>query len=137
MVIRGVAYKIKAYQVPLASRIAKGVPIPQVLPIAAEERVSSVIPIENNFDDEDDSLILLTSQGFMKRTPMKAFESMTSRGLTMLSLRDNDSLRWVRRCKSSGDVVLATRSVFNVSIGWISHAQQLNEAAKTTLCVCN
>lgn len=104
---RGIAFKIKAFQIPIASRVAKGSPVPQVLPISPEDQITSVIPIDNFGDD--DFLILLTSLGFVKRTPIKAFESMSQRGLVIISLRDNDSLRWVRSCKSSDEVVVATR----------------------------
>ena len=45
----------------------------------------------------------------MKRTPTKAFENVNNRGLIMMSLRNNDSLRWVRHCKASDELVMSTR----------------------------
>ena len=108
---RGIAYSVKAYQVPLGSRIARGVPLPQVLPIASEDQVTSVIPVDD-FQSADEHLVLMTSKGFVKKTPLKAFESISARGLIIISLGENDKLRWARRCKPEEDVLVATRDGF-------------------------
>jgi DNA gyrase subunit A len=55
---RGVVYGVRAFQVPVASRTAKGVPLPQILPISNDEHVSSILPV-NQFND-DQYLVLLT-----------------------------------------------------------------------------
>lgn len=106
---KGKAYSVKAFQVPLASRIAKGVPLPQVLPINSDEIVTSVIPVDSFNANENEHLVLLTSHGFVKKTPMKAFESISARGLIIISLEDTDSLRWARRCLPHEEVLIATR----------------------------
>ena len=108
---KGVAYSLKAYQVPLGSRIAKGVPLPQVLPINSEEKVTSVIPIES-FDREDEHLVLLTKNGFVKKTKMSNFKSVSARGLIIISLSEGDSLGWTRRCVPDEEVMIATRDGF-------------------------
>ena len=108
---KGIAYSVRAYQIPLGSRVAKGVPLPQVLPISSEEQITSVIPVDV-FDSEDEHLVLMTSQGFVKKTPLKAFESISARGLIIISLGENDSLRWARRCKPQEEVLVATRDGF-------------------------
>jgi DNA gyrase subunit A len=66
---KGIAYSVRAHQIPLASRIAKGVPLPQVLPISAEDEVTSIIPVDKF--GENEYLILLTKNGTIKRTPLK------------------------------------------------------------------
>lgn len=106
---RGVAYSIKAFQIPKGSRYAKGVPLPQVLPIGAEE-ITSVIPIDSFGADKH--LVLLTKHGFVKKTPLKAFESITARGLIIISLEDKDSLRWARCCDANNEIVIATKDGF-------------------------
>ena len=106
---KGKAYSVKAFQVPIASRIAKGVPLPQVLPINSDEQVTSVIPVDSFGIDETEHLVLLTSQGFVKKTPLKAFESISARGLIIISLGESDSLRWARRCLPHEEVLIATR----------------------------
>jgi DNA gyrase subunit A len=95
----------------LGSRIAKGVPLPQVLPINSEEKVTSVIPIES-FDREDEHLVLLTKNGFVKKTKMSNFKSVSARGLIIISLSEGDSLGWTRRCVPDEEVMIATRDGF-------------------------
>jgi len=120
---KGKAYSVKAFQVPLGSRIARGVPLPQVLPINSDEVVTSVIPVDSfagrnsgggvdgaeKEEQEQEHLVLLTSNGFVKKTPLKAFESISARGLIIISLEEADSLRWARRCLPHEEVLIATR----------------------------
>ena len=122
---KGKAYSVKAFQVPLGSRVARGVPLPQVLPINSDEVVTSVIPVDSfagrnsgggvdgagkeEQEQEQEHLVLLTSNGFVKKTPLKAFESISARGLIIISLEEADSLRWARRCLPHEEVLIATR----------------------------
>ena len=107
---RGIAYSVKAYQVPIASRTAKGVPLPQLLPISSQEDVTSILPVEKFGSDE--FLVLLTSRGFVKKTPLLAFEKISARGLTIISLGENDTLKWTRKLSKAEDVLIATRDGF-------------------------
>jgi DNA gyrase subunit A len=108
-------YSVRGFQIPQASRTAKGVPMPQVLPITADEKVTSVIPVDS-FKAEDDSLVLMSSKGFIVKTPLKEFKSVTGRGLKVMTLGDGDSLRWARRCKPDEDVLVATRNGYSKSL---------------------
>jgi len=108
---RGIAYSKRAYQIPLSSRTAKGVPLPQVLPISQAEHVTSVIDVDS-FDDTDEHLVLLTRNGYCKKTPLKAFQSMSQRGLVIISLEEGDSLKWARRCLPQDEVLIATKNGF-------------------------
>jgi DNA gyrase subunit A len=113
---KGVAYSIKAFQVPLASRTAKGVPLPQILPFSSQETVTSVIPIES-FEREEEHLVLLTRKGFVKKTPLKSFKNMSARGLIIISLTEGDSLGWSRRCLPHEEVLIATKDGFACRFG--------------------
>lgn len=113
---KGVAYSIKAFQVPLASRTAKGVPLPQILPFSSQEKVTSVIPIES-FEREEEHLVLLTRKGFVKKTPLKSFQNMSARGLIIISLTEGDSLGWSRRCMPKDEVLIATKDGFACRFG--------------------
>lgn len=79
-----------------------------MLPIGMSETVTSVIPI-SSFNDTESQLLLMTSRGYVKRTPLKAFSKISRRGLTIMRLREDDKLRWARLCKSNDDLLIATR----------------------------
>ncbi|MEB3271092.1 MAG: DNA gyrase subunit A, partial [Synechococcus sp.] len=65
---RGVVYSLPAYRIPLGSRTAKGTPIVQLLPIPREEAITSLLAVSGF--DEDEQLLMLTSGGYVKRTPL-------------------------------------------------------------------
>ncbi len=100
---RGVAYSVPAYRVPQCSRAAKGTPIVQLLPIPREEAITSLISLSSF--DEDNHLLMLTTGGFIKRTPVSSFSKIRANGLISINLEEGDALRWVRLA-SPGDSVL-------------------------------
>jgi len=104
---QGVVYSLRAYQIPLASRTAKGSPIIQMLPIPREEQVTSIVPV-SEFSDEE-YLVMLTVQGFVKKTALSAFSNIRSNGLIAISLEANDQLRWVRLAKAEDSVIVGSR----------------------------
>jgi len=110
---KGVAFGIRAFQVPVASRVSKGVPLPQVLPLSSDDHVSSVIPLGESFQ-ADEFLVLLTKQGFIKKTPVDAFKKLTSRGLIAISLGEGDTLGWARRCTDQDDILISTRKGYSM-----------------------
>ena len=64
----------------------QGVPLPTVLPISADTDIASVLPISSFSADE--YVILTTERGWIKKTPVKAFETMSSRGLIITKLEE-------------------------------------------------
>jgi DNA gyrase subunit A len=103
---RGIAYGLRAYKVPIASRTAKGQPIPSVLPVRADDIVTSILPIDEF--SEEECIVLTTEQGWIKKTPLKAFEKLTSRGLTIATLGDDDRLHWCQRCRDDDDILIGS-----------------------------
>lgn len=103
---RGIAYGIRAYQVPTGSRTAKGQPIPSVLPVQMSDVITTILPVSEF--SESRFLVLATEKGWIKRTPLKAFEKLTSRGLTVASVEDNDRLRWCLMCDENNDILVGT-----------------------------
>ena len=103
----GVAFGIRAFQVPQASRTAKGSPIPSVLPIKMEDGISSILPVTEFSDDE--YIVLATEYGWIKKTPLNAFENLTSRGLIIAALENGDRLSWCKRCTDEDDILIGTR----------------------------
>jgi DNA gyrase subunit A len=103
---RGVAYSLRAYQVPEGSRTSQGVPIVQMLPIPKEEKITSVISVEEFTDDE--YLVMLTQNGYVKKTTLSAFSNIRSNGLIAISLEEGDQLRWVRLARTSDSVLIGS-----------------------------
>jgi len=104
---RGVAFGLPTYQIPIASRTARGVPIPSVLPFKADDVIASILPVSEF--SEDEYCVLATEHGWIKKTPLKAFENLTSRGLIIASLEDGDRLRWFEKCNDENDVLIGSR----------------------------
>jgi DNA gyrase subunit A len=102
----GIAYGLRAYQVPTGSRTAKGTPIPSVLPISAQQVVTAVLPVSEFKQDE--YIVLATEQGWIKKTPLDAFEKTTSRGLIIASLAEGDKLQWCKKCTDEDDILMGT-----------------------------
>jgi DNA gyrase subunit A len=103
---RGIAYGLRAYQVPIGSRTAKGQPIASVLPIKTEDDITTILPISEFTENE--YLVLATEQGWIKKTPLNAFGNLSSRGLTIATLEENDRLKWCEKCNDKNDILIGT-----------------------------
>ena len=103
---RGVAYSLRAYQVPEGSRVARGVPMVQMLPIPKEECITSVLAVRE-FTDED-YLVMLTRGGFVKKTALSAFSNIRTNGLIAISLEDGDHLKWVRLARTTDSILIGS-----------------------------
>ncbi|KAI2491490.1 DNA Topoisomerase IV [Fragilaria crotonensis] len=104
---KGIAYGLRAYQVPTATRTAKGTPIPAVLPINADDTINSILPV-SEFSEEE-YIVVTTEQGWIKKTSLAAFDKLSSRGLTIATLEDGDRLVWSLLCKDGDDVLIGTK----------------------------
>mmetsp|Transcript_26510 Transcript_26510/g.38011 ORF Transcript_26510/g.38011 Transcript_26510/m.38011 type:complete len:957 (+) Transcript_26510:67-2937(+) len=103
----GVAFSIRAYQVPQKMASAKGVPIPSVLPVMkGDDYVAAILPVSEFTESE--CIVLVTEHGWIKKTPLNAFENLTSRGLIIAALEMGDRLRWCKRCTDDDDILLGT-----------------------------
>jgi len=102
----GIAYGIRAFQVPSGGRTARGQPIPSVLPVRADDTITAVLPVSEF--SKDVYLALATEKGWIKRTALAAFENLTSRGLTIASLEEGDRLKWCHLCRDSDTLLIGT-----------------------------
>ncbi len=116
---RGIVYSLRAYQIPMGSRTARGVPLVQMLPISRDEKITSVIPVRDF--TEDDYLVMLTKGGNIKRTALSAFKNIRTNGLIAISLEEEDQLRWVRRARADDSILIGSR------LGMAIHFQINNE----------
>jgi len=125
---RGVAYSLRAYQIPEGSRTSRGVPIVQMLPVPREEKITSVLGIREFTDD--DYLVMLTQGGFIKKTALSAFSNIRANGLIAISLEENDLLRWVRLGRATDSVLIASRQ--GMSIHFKADDDQLRPLGRPT-----
>ncbi|MBX4132916.1 DNA topoisomerase (ATP-hydrolyzing) subunit A [Frischella sp. Ac48] len=87
---RGRLYWMKVYQLPEASRGARGRPIINLLPLEANERITAILPVRE-FDDEH-CVFMATAQGTVKKTSLSEFSRPRSGGIIAINLRDDDEL---------------------------------------------
>ena len=87
---RGRLYWMKVYQLPEASRGARGRPIINLLPLEANERITAILPVRE-FDDEH-CIFMATAQGTVKKTSLIEFSRPRSGGIIAINLRDDDEL---------------------------------------------
>ena len=124
---RGVVYSLPAYRVPIASRAAKGTPVVQLLPIPREEQITSLLAV--SAFEEDVQLVMLTTGGFIKRTPLSAFANIRANGLIAINLEDADSLRWVRLARAGDSVLIG--SIKGMTIHFRINDQDLRPLGRT------
>lgn len=103
----GRVYRLKCFEIHEGSRTSKGSNIANLLPIAADERVTSMIKV-TEFEDNK-FLIMVTKNGIIKRTDLKSFNTARKGGLIALGLDEGDELSWVRITDGSNDMIVATR----------------------------
>ena len=103
---RGRAYRLKCYEVPEGSRTGKGINIANLLPIAQDEKVTSMIRVQE-FDQES-YLVMVTKNGIIKRTQLSAFSSARKGGVIAVNLDEDDELSWVRLTDGDNELLVAT-----------------------------
>ncbi len=104
---KGRVYRIKCYEIPESTRQSKGINIANILPLAADEKVTSMIRIPSFEDDK--YLIMVTKKGIIKRIALSAYDTARKGGLIALDLNEGDELAWVRMTDGSNEVIIATK----------------------------
>ncbi|MCB9664843.1 MAG: DNA gyrase subunit A [Alphaproteobacteria bacterium] len=105
----GLVLPLHVYDVPETSRDGRGRPIVNLVPIPDGQRVTAVVSVKD-LDDEDTTLLFVTTQGFVKRTPLTAFRNLRTGGMRATTLEDGDELLAVRVMRGDeGHVMLFTR----------------------------
>lgn len=105
---KGRVYRFKCYEVPEGSRQSKGMNIANLLPIAADEKVTSMIRVPEF--DEEKYLVMVTKQGIIKRISLNAYNTARKGGLIALELNEGDELAWVRLTDGNQQVIVATKN---------------------------
>ena len=103
----GKAHKIKAFEVPEASRTARGTPAVNFLNLLQRERITAVIPVKEF--KEDKYLISITKDGTIKKTPLSQFDTNRKAGLIAITLKDDDQLISVQQSSGKNDIIIVTK----------------------------
>ena len=104
---RGIVYRLKAYQLPEASRQAKGTAIVNLLPLEPGEKITAMMPIRN-FEDGN-YLTFFTKQGTVKKTDLMDYSKIRNGGLRAIELNEDDSLINVILTNGEQNILIGTR----------------------------
>ena len=102
---KGKVYWLKTYQLPLASRSAKGKPTVNFMNLEKDETITSVLPV-NNFNNNNHQIIMATERGIIKKVKLELFSKPRSNGVIAIDLMDNDKLIAVDLTNGSQEIML-------------------------------
>ena len=102
---KGKVYRIRGFNVPEASRNAKGIPVINIINIEKEEKVKSLVPI-NKEAETNGYLFFVTKNGICKRVPAGEFESIRQTGKVALSLKEDDELVTVKPTNGEDEIII-------------------------------
>ncbi len=103
----GKVYRLKAYEIPEASRTARGTAIINLLQLQPGEKITAVIPIDRY--KKGHYLFMATKKGLVKKTPITDYENVRKTGLAAIALKDDDELIEVKFTDSTKDIILVTK----------------------------
>ena len=101
---RGKVYWLKVYDIPVASRQSRGRPVVNLLPLEAEERITTILPIREY--TEGHYIFMATEKGTVKKTDLTAFSRQRSSGLIALELDEDDTLMGAAITDGTKDILL-------------------------------
>ena len=104
---KGRVFQLPVYEIPQASRQAKGQAIVNLLQLQDGEHITSILNTKDNFSGE--ALVMATRNGTIKKTKVEDFKNVRKSGLIAIKLRDNDSLEWVREVSKDQEIMIVTR----------------------------
>ena len=104
----GKVFCIKAYELPVSSRTAKGQSIVNFLQIDSNEKITAILPIPKDGDAK--FMIMQTAQGKIKKTDLKDFEKVRRSGLIAIKLAKGDTLNWVHTTSGKDSILITTKN---------------------------
>lgn len=109
---KGRVYRLNAYEIPEAKRQAKGTAIVNLLQLNSDEKIATMISIDDN--SESEFLLLTTKKGIVKKTKREEFKNINKSGLIAIGLREDDELIGVKVTDGSEDVILVTQGGMSI-----------------------
>lgn len=110
----GKAYRLKGYEIPEGSKQSKGMNVVNLLPLEADENISSMIRVPDFGSDETNYLIMVTKKGVIKRIELEQFKNIRKSGIIAINLDDGDELAWVRLSQGNDDILVATKDGMSI-----------------------
>ena len=130
---KGRVYSMKAYQIPEASRTARGTALVNLLMMQPNEYVTTVIPLRDwNLNDSTKYLLMATSQGMVKRTSLSAFAKVRKSGIVAMTLREDDELIEVLYTERDEDIFLVTAEGMSIHF----NEKDVRPTGRTSMGVC-
>lgn len=126
---KGRVYRIKGYEIPEASRTARGTAIVNLLQLQADERITAVIPVKEF--KENEYIFMATKAGIVKKTPVADFANVRKSGLAAITLHDDDDLIEVKFTDGKKDIVMVTK--FGMCIRF--HESDVRSTGRTSMGV--
>jgi DNA gyrase subunit A len=102
----GRVFKLKVYEIPAASRTAKGQSIVNVLSLSPEEKVTSLVAVQK--DDQAKYLFMATTNGTVKKTALTDFANIRQSGIVAIKLDAGDTLSWVKKTGGEDNIIIST-----------------------------
>ncbi|MFA6514013.1 MAG: DNA gyrase subunit A [Patescibacteria group bacterium] len=103
---KGRTFQLKVYEIPQASRIAKGTPVVNFLQLIGGEQVSSILPLDKAVFSK--YLFFVTEKGLVKKVELDAFKNVRRSGLIAIKIKDDDKLIWVKPTSGADHIQLIT-----------------------------
>lgn len=104
---RGRVFRQKVFEIPQASRIARGTAAVNVIQLAPEEKVTALLSMPEKSWTGD--FVMITEQGVIKKTATSAYANIRSNGLIAIKLDEGDELKWVRKSQKDDEVMIVTQ----------------------------
>ena len=101
---KGRMYWLKVFQLPLASRTARGRPIVNILPLESDERITAILPVREY--EEDKFIFMATASGTVKKTRLTEYSRPRANGIIAINLREDDTLIGVNITNGDNDIML-------------------------------
>ncbi|GMI73268.1 DNA GYRASE A [Hibiscus trionum] len=105
---RGIVYSAYAFKIPESSRTAAGTPLIQIISLSEGERITSIVPVSEFAEDQ--FLVMLTVNGYIKKVSLNYFSAIRSTGIIAIQLVPGDELKWVRCCTNDDLVAMASQN---------------------------
>ena len=105
---KGLAYKLKCYELPEGSKASRGTHINNILMLGENEMIAAMIKVEDF--EADNYIVMVTKNGKIKRTPLRSYKNVRKHGLIAIGLDDGDEIAGVRMTSGSDEVIIATHN---------------------------